>query len=70
MTNCGYDKAKANQALADDMADLVSFGVLYLANPDLSERFRQDAPLNEPNMDTFYGGGSEGYTDYSFLGEN
>ncbi len=39
----------------------------FIANPDLAERWRTGAALNEPNSDTFYGGGAEGYTDYPFL---
>ncbi len=39
----------------------------FLANPDLVRRWREGAPLNEPNADTFYGGGAEGYTDYPTL---
>lgn len=67
MTNHGYDKASANAALAADEADMVAFGALYIANPDLAERFAQDAPLNTPEPDTFYMGGAHGYTDYPFL---
>ena len=67
MTNGGYDRDRANAALAAGDADLVAFGVPFLANPDLPERFRRGAPLNPPNPDTFYGGGAEGYTDYPFL---
>jgi N-ethylmaleimide reductase len=50
-------------------ADLVAFGTLFIANPDLVERFRQDAPLNKPDPDTFYGGDAAGYTDYPKLEE-
>ena len=46
---------------------MVSFGKLFLANPDLVERFRQDAGLNTPDPDTFYGGDETGYTDYPAL---
>ncbi len=48
-------------------ADLVAFGKLYIANPDLVERMRDNAPLNAPDKTTFYGGGAEGYTDYPLL---
>ena len=65
--NTGFDKAKANAALAAGHADLVAFGVPYLANPDLVERFRIDAPLNKPDPSTFYGEGAKGYTDYPAL---
>lgn len=63
----GYDLQKANAVLSDGTADLVAFGKMFLANPDLVERFRRDAPLNTPNPQTFYGGGAEGYTDYPSL---
>jgi len=67
MANQGYDKAQANTAIADGRADMVAFGALYIANPDLVERFAKDAPLNEPDQSKFYGGGEEGYTDYPTL---
>lgn len=67
MANQGYDKSRANVAIAEGHADLVAFGALYIANPDLVERFAQDAPLNKPDQSTFYGGGEEGYTDYPSL---
>ncbi|MDB5928471.1 MAG: NADH:flavin oxidoreductase/NADH oxidase [Polaromonas sp.] len=63
MVNNGYDKALAEQALQDG-ADLVAFGRPYIANPDLVERLRSNAPLNQPDQATFYGGGARGYTDY------
>ena len=65
--NGGYDLAHGQNAIADSSADLVAYGVPYLANPDLVERFKREAPLNEPDMDTFYGGDEKGYTDYPFL---
>jgi N-ethylmaleimide reductase len=67
MTNYRYDKARANAALAAGTADLVAFGELYLANPDLPERFARDAPLNVPDAATFFGGDEHGYTDYPFM---
>jgi N-ethylmaleimide reductase len=69
VANGGYDRERAAAALASGHADLVSFGVLYLANPDLVERFRAGAPLNRPDRSTFYGGGERGYTDYPSLEE-
>jgi len=66
MVNNGYDKAMAEQAVANG-ADLVAFGKPYIANPDLVERLRRNAPLNTPDKATFYGGGTEGYTDYETL---
>ena len=65
--NGGYGKETAEKAIAENAADLVAFGVAYLANPDLAERYRRNAPLNEPDQDTFYGGDERGYTDYPFL---
>jgi N-ethylmaleimide reductase len=67
MVNNGYDQALAAQALAQG-ADLVAFGKLYIANPDLVRRLREGAPLNAPDRATFYGGGAPGYTDYPALG--
>ncbi|WP_027714301.1 alkene reductase [Desulfuromonas sp. TF] len=67
IANGGYDRARAGQSLADASADLVSFGNLYIANPDLSERFAENAELNVPDPSTFYGGDERGYIDYPFL---
>jgi len=67
MTNWDYDRDKANAAIASGDADLVSFGKLFIANPDLPERFRINASLNEPDPSTFYGGGEQGYIDYPAL---
>lgn len=67
MVNAGYTKETGNAAIASGTADLVSYGTLYIANPDLVERFEQDAPLNEPDSSTFYGGSEKGYTDYPAL---
>ncbi|MDP4946351.1 MAG: alkene reductase [Alishewanella sp.] len=67
INNEKFDKATANKALAEGIADAVAFGVPYIANPDLVARMQQDAPLNEAKPDLFYGGGVEGYTDYPFL---
>ncbi|AYJ84582.1 alkene reductase (plasmid) [Sphingomonas paeninsulae] len=68
MVNNGYDRQMASDAVASGCVDLVSFGRLLLANPDLVERFRKGAALN-PLMEaaTFYGGGAHGYTDYPTL---
>jgi len=67
MANCGFNFATAQAAIKNGEADSVSFGVLYLANPDLVERFKRQAPLNTPDPDTFYGGNEHGYTDYPLL---
>jgi N-ethylmaleimide reductase len=62
-----FTRESAIAAIAAGRADFVAFGRLYIANPDLVERFRQDAPLNVPNEATFYSGGDEGYIDYPTL---
>ncbi|MBK1647220.1 alkene reductase [Rhabdochromatium marinum] len=67
MLNGGYTPERARAALAAGDGDCISFGRLFLANPDLPERIRRNGPYNEPNPDTFYGGGAEGYTDYPSL---
>lgn len=67
IANGGYDKARATAVLAEGQADLVAFGVPFLANPDLPERFAKNAPLNAPDQATFYGGDEKGYTDYPFM---
>lgn len=65
--NRAFNKETATKVLNNGDADLVSFGVPFLANPDLVERFRTDAPLNAPDQQTFYTPGEKGYTDYPFL---
>ena len=65
--NGGYGKETGEKVIAENATDLVAFGVPYLANPDLVERFRRNAPLNEPDEDTFYRGDERGYIDYPFL---
>lgn len=67
ITNTGYDQAKGARAVAEGRADLVAYGVPYIANPDLVERFRLGAELNKPDPQTFYGVGPKGYTDYPAL---
>ena len=71
ISNGGYDKAKGNTVIAAGDADLVSFGKLFISNPDLPQRFEVDAELNAPNLKTFYGMGDnnleQGYTDYPAL---
>ena len=70
IANNGYDRAMAIDEIAHGRADLVSFGRLFIANPDLVARLRDDAPLNLlMGHDTLYGGGAHGYTDYPTLDE-
>jgi N-ethylmaleimide reductase len=65
----GFSRATGEQWLRDGRADLIAYGKHYLANPDLAERWWQDAPLNEPDKATFYTTGGKGYTDYPALPE-
>jgi len=67
IANEGFDRAGAQQALDDGIADAVAFGKAAIANPDLVARFKANAPLNEWDMSTFYGSGPKGYTDYPAL---
>jgi N-ethylmaleimide reductase len=65
--NNGYTRELAVENVESGKVDLVAFGKLYIANPDLVARLAADAPLNAPDQATFYGGGAEGYTDYPTL---
>ncbi|MFC3180525.1 alkene reductase [Cypionkella sinensis] len=68
MVNNGYNRQMAMDAVSQGSADLVSFGRLFMANPDLVRRLFENAPLNALMApETFYGGGAHGYTDYPFL---
>lgn len=67
IANNGYDLALALAARRTGHADMIAFGRAFIANPDLVERLRIGARLNQPNRETFYGGGREGYTDYPCL---
>ena len=60
--------ADGERLLADGEADAASWGQLFIANPDLPRRHAEDAPLNNPNPETFYADGPTGYTDYPALG--
>lgn len=66
----GYDLERGNQVLREGIADLVAFGQLFIANPDLVERFRSNAPFNPPDRGSFYGGTDKGYIDYPTLSES
>jgi N-ethylmaleimide reductase len=67
IANNNYDYAKASEAVQSGRADMVSFGRLYIANPDLVARFRKDAPLNPLQGPTIIAEGPAGYTDYPSL---
>lgn len=64
----GYDAARAEQDLAAGKCDLVAAGRPFIANPDLVARWQAGAPVNAPDMNTFYTPGAAGYTDYPVLG--
>ena len=63
----GFNKASAEQALRDGIADLIAMGRPFLSNPDLVTRMRQDEPLNSLDPATLYTGGAQGYIDYPAL---
>ena len=64
LSAAAYTPESAAEVIDKKHADAVAFGRLFVANPDLVERIRQDRPLNPPDRSTFYGGGAHGYTDY------
>ncbi len=67
IANNGYDLDLANKVLSAGAADLIAFGRPFISNPDLVDRLRKSAPLNELDKATLYGGGAKGYTDYPTL---
>ena len=64
MINSGFDQEKANAVLEEGNADLVAFGKLFISNPDLVGRFRENVEISEWDKNTFYTTGKKGYTDY------
>jgi N-ethylmaleimide reductase len=66
MPNLSYDKARGNAAISSGYAHAVAYGVPFIANPDLVERYKNDWPLNDADASSFYGGSEKGYTDYPF----
>ncbi|SDB36432.1 N-ethylmaleimide reductase [Flavobacteriaceae bacterium MAR_2010_188] len=64
MINAGFDQEKGNKVIKNGNADCVAFGKLYISNPDLVERFREDIETSDWDKDTFYTTGKKGYTDY------
>lgn len=67
MANGVYERDTAIATVAAEQADFIVFGALFIANPDLPERLRLNAPFNAPRADSFYAGGAEGYDDYPAL---
>jgi len=68
--NSDYDLARAQEALSSGVADAISFGRPFLANPDLVRRLKEGAPLNEDHIETYYSQAADGYTDYPTLVES
>ena len=67
LANGGYTRESGEQELEKGIAKMISYGTLYLSNPDLPERFELNADLNQPDRATMYGGGEKGYMDYPTL---
>mgnify|MGYP000061182379 CR=1 FL=1 len=67
ITNSGYDLIISDRILGEGNADSVSFGKLFISNPDLPKRLQLNAQLNSPDQKTFYAPDATGYTDYPFL---
>lgn len=66
ITNERMTQESASRLVQDGTVDAIAFGQLFIANPDLPERFRHHLPLNEPDASTYYASGKQGYTDYPF----
>lgn len=69
MINSGFDQEKGNLFIKEGLADLVSYAKLFISNPDLPQRFKENAPLQDWDKQTFYTAGKKGYTDYPLLKE-
>jgi N-ethylmaleimide reductase len=64
LSAAAYTAESAAEAIDKKYADAIVFGRLFIANPDLVERIRENRPFNPADRSTFYGGGAHGYTDY------
>ena len=67
IANCGYNRETGEAELQKGIAQMISYGTLFLANPDLPKRFEINADLNQPDRATMYGGQDQGYIDYTTL---
>jgi N-ethylmaleimide reductase len=67
IANCGYNRETGEAELQRGIAQLISYGTLFLANPDLPKRFELNTSLNDPDRATMYGGSDHGYIDYPSL---
>lgn len=70
IANAGYTRETGEEELKKGIAKMISYGVPFIANPDLPKRFELNAPLNQPDRATFYGGNEKGYTDYPSLDQS
>jgi N-ethylmaleimide reductase len=66
IANVGFNREKAIEYIESGISDYVAFGSLFISNPDLPRRLKENLPLALPDSSKFYGGDSEGYTDYKF----
>jgi 2,4-dienoyl-CoA reductase-like NADH-dependent reductase (Old Yellow Enzyme family) len=69
IANEKFTKEMAEEAIVNNKADAVAFGLKFIANPDLPKRFLENTTLNEVNFKTIYTDNEVGYTDYNSLGE-
>ncbi|HET8574514.1 MAG TPA: alkene reductase [Edaphocola sp.] len=67
MINRGFNAQTAAEAIQKGITDMVSFGIPFIANPDLADRFRNNLPMNKADRTTFYSKGEKGYTDYPLI---
>ena len=67
IANCGYNQETGEEELVKGHAEMISYGTLFIANPDLPKRFELNADLNEVDKTTMYSGQDKGYIDYPFL---
>ncbi|MEM8810105.1 MAG: alkene reductase [Cyanobacteria bacterium P01_G01_bin.38] len=67
LLNGGYGAQTGAAAIQNDETDAIAYGIPFIANPDLVERFKQGAPLNEADPATFYTHSRKGYIDYPAL---
>ena len=69
IANVGFTPARAEAYIREGKADLISFGRLYISNPDLPERIRTGAALNPLDPTTVYAGTTRGLLDYPVLAD-
>nr|WP_199044723.1 alkene reductase [Dyella sp. ASV24] len=65
----GRVREQIGSDVTSGLADLESYGQMVLANPDFIDRLKTQAPMNEADRNTFFGGGAQGYVDYPALSE-